>query len=488
MFKIDDYIIEKKIGEGAFSIVYLTSKIVKENKKYFASKVVSKDSLTELKELYFKREIDILFNIKHENIINLIEIKESQNYYFLIFEIVNGFDLYNLLLLYKEKYKKNLSELYVQHLVKQISNALCYLHKLNIMHRDLKLENILITFQDNDSKNNLNILKSNVKIIDFGFSKMHDVNEENVLNSRVGTPITMSPQLLKNVYYDFKTDIWSFGIIVFELLTYELPFFDKDIKNLSNLINKGDYYIKEEYQFSIETINFIDGLLKYDPEKRLDWNKIQKHPFLISKNFKPLNFSEINQSLLLKNSLKLNINSTLDLISEKKITNNFGDSIENIIKNPEINLIISNHIEHQDKRNFDLDYRFRSDFSSITNNNNRKIEVNFEKEERKSQDNFQVFFDCNVREQFSTSIIVEQSNFCNVIPSIINQELNFDIKHEESNLNNEIENNDFEKYKNKDALIDHYFNAFNTDYFNQFYGIYAPIYPAKNTDFIQFNF
>jgi serine/threonine protein kinase len=143
--KLDDLTFIKSIGKGSFGHVYLTSKV--NYQQFFATKVIKKSIADSPKvKKYFHNEIEILKEIKHKNIMQLIEVKDTQDNYYLVCELCNGGSLYQNLNQYLKMYRKPFSEEIVQFLMKQIIEALKYLHGLHIMHRDLKLDNILSQF------------------------------------------------------------------------------------------------------------------------------------------------------------------------------------------------------------------------------------------------------------------------------------------------------------------------------------------------------
>ena len=166
---IDEYMLIKAIGKGAFGEVYLTTK--QGSKQLFATKKVPKikaDSPNVRK--YFLNELQILREVNHKYIIHFETMKHTIHNYYIITEFCNGGGLYDCLNKYKALYGTSFPEEIVQHLMRQIVEGVKYLHSKRIIHRDLKLENILVNFENEIDKNNLNMLKSTVKIIDFGFA------------------------------------------------------------------------------------------------------------------------------------------------------------------------------------------------------------------------------------------------------------------------------------------------------------------------------
>ena len=193
--KYKDLTFIKMLGKGQFGKVYLTKKDgINEE---FATKVLSKKEIAkhkqEQKQLH--NEIKILESISHPNIIKLVEKKADEEYIYLVFEKCNGGELEKCLKDYQLKFKKPFSQEIVQHIMKQLVSAIDYLHNQHIMHRDLKLANILLNFDSEIDKEKFNILKAQVKLIDFGFARYLD--QEELAESAMGSPILMDPGILK---------------------------------------------------------------------------------------------------------------------------------------------------------------------------------------------------------------------------------------------------------------------------------------------------
>ena len=212
---IDDYTLIKPLGKGAFGEVYLSSK--QGSKQKFAIKKIDKKLYTNPKaKKYLYNEIKILKEIDHINVIKLFDVKETQKYYFLITEYCNGGSLSDNLENYLEKFKHPFNEEIVQFLVKQIIIGVKYLHKKNIVHRDIKLDNILLNYDSEDDKRNKNLIKARVKITDFGFSRYLAQSERSFSPFEY---FRMYPPLYKKKSYSQKIDIWMIGEICYELLS-----------------------------------------------------------------------------------------------------------------------------------------------------------------------------------------------------------------------------------------------------------------------------
>ena len=184
--KLEDYILEKKIGEGTFSEVWLTSK--KDSPKKYATKMMDRDEIEKSEYMkYLKNEIAILQYLNHPNIVKFQEVKKSRKHLYIIMEYCNGGDLSNALQKYIKKNGKPFNEKIVQHFMKQIISAFRHIHEKKIIHRDVRLDNILLHYDNEEDQKNFNLIKANVKIIDFGFACR--ISKESLQYSILGSPI-----------------------------------------------------------------------------------------------------------------------------------------------------------------------------------------------------------------------------------------------------------------------------------------------------------
>ena len=282
--QIEDFSLGQCIGKGAFGEVYLTTRIGY-NKLYATKKIPKKLVETPSIKKHLVDELEILKTLDHKNIIKLETIKQSENNYYIITDYYNGGGLYDILKKYKIIYGRPFPENVVQHLMRQIIDAVVYLHQRKIIHRDLKLENLLINFESEEDKNNLNLLRAEVKIIDFGFATR--LNGSNLRYSILGSPINMDPILLtklnnKNISYligyDEKADIWSLGTVCYEMATGEMVFKVQDINQLLQRVEIGIYHIPTN--LSQELVSFLEGMLQYLGKDRLSAIELSSHPFL----------------------------------------------------------------------------------------------------------------------------------------------------------------------------------------------------------------
>ena len=303
--KIKDLFFEKKLGKGSYGVVYLTSNI-KEKSKKTATKVFSREIIeNNIKQSnYLKNEISLLQTLDHPNIVKFDSIMKTKTKILLSMEFCNGGGLDNALEKYQEKFGKTFSEEIVQYLMRQIIDAFNYIHSQKVVHRDIKLANILLNYESEKDKEELNIMKATVKIADFGFACY--INNSGALYSTVGSPIYMDPIILKKnkakkrlkyLGYDQKADIWSLGTICYEMLIGTYAFDAESMEELVDKIENGTYTVPTS--LSHEVISFINGMLQYDSQKRLSSHELIKHPFLTKevKDFHPIDLNRVSKKV-----------------------------------------------------------------------------------------------------------------------------------------------------------------------------------------------
>ena len=256
-----DFILTKKLGEGTFSIVRLG--INKQTNEKVAIKEILKNQIIENNDKNrLEREIKILKNIRHPNIINLYNIIQTEKKYYLITEYIEGRELFEYIIK-----KRKLDEFESCKFFQQLINGIEYLHKLKIVHRDLKPENILI-----DEKNGI------LKIADFGLSNTFSQKKNYMLSSPCGSPCYAAPEMLNgNKYQAPQIDIWSCGITLYAMLCGFLPFDDDNNDILYNKICEGKFFIPND--ISYEACDLIKRILNVDPLKRINIRQIKNHPW-----------------------------------------------------------------------------------------------------------------------------------------------------------------------------------------------------------------
>ena len=311
--KLDEYTLTQFLGKGTFGEVYLTRKDGSNN--LYATKRMDRAMVDNPRyKKYFNNEISILKILSNNNnIIHLEKKKETVHNYYLIMEYCNGGSLQQCLRRYKETYHQPFTEEIVQHLMRQIVGAVKHIHSNGIIHRDLKLDNILVNFQNRKDYDDVNLLKAQIKIIDFGFASSKDDPEWN--KTAIGSPLNMDPLILKKFnsgraetkdsYYDEKADIWSLGALCYQMLIGHSPFDAYNMQELAEKVEEGTYSVPTN--LSREVVSFLNGMLQYDPKRRLNAEELSKHAFL-TKNY--TQFQHINTNLISRkvSGGQLNIN------------------------------------------------------------------------------------------------------------------------------------------------------------------------------------
>ena len=283
--QVDNLLLEKCIGKGSFGEVYLSKK--KDSSTLFATKKIERDKVENNEGMkYLKNEILILHSLKNKNIVKFEDVKKTKKHFYIVMEYCNGGELSKALEKYQVKYGKPFSEEIVQHLMRQITSAIKYIHELKIIHRDIKLDNILLHFDSDEDKEKLNMMKAQVKIIDFGFACR--ISKSGLQYSTLGSPIYMDPTILKKLNssgkkerqlgYDQKADIWSLGTVCYEMLIGRPAFDAEDMQDLVNKVEDGSYNVPTG--LSREVISFLNGMLQYEAKQRLTAEQLINHPFL----------------------------------------------------------------------------------------------------------------------------------------------------------------------------------------------------------------
>lgn len=223
---LQQYQILSHIGKGSYAVV--SSAIEKQTGRSMAVKIYEKMAIRDPQRLdNVKREIKNLKSLHHRNIVSLYHAILDKKRLYLIMENAGKNSLHSLL---RRKEQKRFSEHEAANYFKQILSAIACCHRNGICHRDIKLENILVT----DS--------NQIKLIDFGFS----VNNRNRLNTYCGTPSYMAPEIAgKTSYEGWQVDMWSCGVLLYVMLCGSYPFRGLDEKELYRKIRGGKYTFRE---------------------------------------------------------------------------------------------------------------------------------------------------------------------------------------------------------------------------------------------------
>lgn len=262
------------IGKGSFSTVFYATDSA--NNEY-AIKRIELSKLDPSRHDKFMLELDISAKIEHPNIVKCFEVFKTSTYWYIVNEYCNYgtfADLSKAIFKLEPKKKEELCN----HYFKQLRDALKYLHSNNIIHRDLKPMNILMT-KSNTSPTTKEVV---VKLADFGFARYFENKPQNVsgyedmVSTICGSPIYMAPELLIDMKYNTKADLWSFGVIMYELLYGINPYnYPKTISDLRKVIIEQKIIFNEIYSSSC--ISLMKKLLQVDPERRISWNNFFAH-------------------------------------------------------------------------------------------------------------------------------------------------------------------------------------------------------------------
>lgn len=255
---LEYYRYAKVIGVGAFGVATLG--IHKLTGKYVAIKTIKKSLISdEYSKSKLFLEIYILKKIQHSNIIRLLEVFESMKHILLVMEYAKGGDLLHFVRSYGK-----LPELDSKYIFRQILYGLAHCHCRSVMHRDIKLDNILID------------PNGNIKICDFGIAKI--VGKGDKVREQWGTPAYMAPEIMnEDGYESFYPDFWSMGVLLFTLLFGTVPFKAQWMEELHALIQQGEFVIPPGV--SQEAQNLIKSLIVVNPKQRITIPEILSHPW-----------------------------------------------------------------------------------------------------------------------------------------------------------------------------------------------------------------
>jgi len=294
-----------------------------------------------------------------------------------------------------KKNKKPFSEEIVQYLMRQIVSGLNYLHKKNILHRDIKLDNILVNFDNEEDRKNRNMMKAKVKIIDFGFARHLEPSQ--LAYSTLGSPINMDPGILRKLNrmehskeygYDQKADIWSLGTICYEMLIGKNTFNAETMRELISKVERGNYFLPTT--ISKEAVSFLNGMLQYDLKKRLSAEQLYHHNFL-TKDYSKLTRINVKEASdkIVGSQIKINSknNQSIWVIFETDEDNNLDNIPSNMFdKNGDIN-------ENKNKQN------------KVDENNNNNNNFIVEK------DSIKKFDDASIKKEFFESFELMNDDF-----------------------------------------------------------------------------
>ncbi len=281
---------KEPIGFGSFSIVYKGYSHI--HKIPVAIKQITKI----VDKKYFDNEIKLMSKITHPNILKFYKAIKKDGKIFIVLEYCEGGDLSKYILTGNNEYD-------VKYL-KEILSGLDFLYKKNILHRDIKPQNILIH-------------KNQIKISDFGFAKSFEKNE--LITTFCGSPLYMAPEIIKDKIYSNKSDIWSLGVVLYELVTKRHPYYCDNRRELWDMVRDNSFKIDYSIISNPKIKKLIEGLLSFNPDRRLNWNN------LFADNIKKVTTTE---PICISKPIPKKVNRSASLLIPKN--NNFNPQTQSI--------------------------------------------------------------------------------------------------------------------------------------------------------------
>ena len=255
----------KKLGKGSFGEVF---EVEYQGKKYAAKKIQKIRLISPKTKQSFEREIDILNKMSQcENSVKFIGYFEENNFEIIILELCDC-DLIEVL----NNSKNGMDSSQIYCIMDGLNNAFKYMNNNKIIHRDIKLENILVKYNDYSHTSFI------PKINDYGLSREI---QGGIASTWCGSPLYMAPEVLLNKKYDDKADLWSIGILIYILHFKEIPFdFNININDINDEDVESSLHTSKKRNSKDELLDdLLNKLLKYEPNQRLSWDNYFNHPF-----------------------------------------------------------------------------------------------------------------------------------------------------------------------------------------------------------------
>ena len=447
--KINFYLYGRQIGQGAFGKVnlglnVLTGRVVA-IKSFKSSEEKFKSNMKKI--LY---ETNLMKRLNHPNITKILEVFHDEGYMLIIMEYINGGNLFSFV-----KKRRKLSEKTAKFLFRQIIQGIKYIHSQNIVHRDIKLENIIIDFNNN------------VKICDFGIGKILKHSDE-LINEKCGTPMYMAPEIIlsnnSKAYKGFPIDIWASGITLYIMLTGSLPYNisdkSKEEFSLKKMKKKNhtdlqfqiiNFNLKKIKKISDEANNLLSGLLNKNPDKRLTCDEILNHPWLQDNNLNSLDnnkyhlFTKAEMKMMSKTYIDYRNGGIEDLRENFTITNLKSDEIKKEEKNINTKSTILDPFNSAINKNTSLNNSgIKEDSFDDFNNSNLKLENDLIIFKNKVKE-FNINYEINNNQEVDNGMLIKTKSD---ISSTTSKKSNSYISHNDSVKNNKVENEDSNNSKN----------------------------------------
>lgn len=266
--RVKYHIAPREVGHGHYGVVRKC--MDRKTREWYAIKSIRKSKVGKIEVL--RREVGLLREVSHPNIIKLVDVYEDVKYLHLITELCTGGELFDRIIAKTQSDEGHFSERDAAKIVRCILDAIAYCHdKKQIVHRDLKPENFLFKTEADDA---------DIKIIDFGLSR-HDTQNYGVMKTKVGTPYYVAPEVL-NREYTKSCDIWSIGVITYILLCGYPPFYGDNDNQIFDSVRTGrfDFPRPDWDNISSAAKDFICALLRKDPRMRLSAAEALRHRWI----------------------------------------------------------------------------------------------------------------------------------------------------------------------------------------------------------------
>ena len=380
--------IEKKIGKGSFGEVF--SGIDTDTGTKIAIKRINKKELYKYGDYLinaFWKELDCMKRCECENSVKLIKNFETEHNYNIIMELCDT-DLAIIL----EQRKKGFDTEELREILKQLNVVLKIMSDNHIIHRDLKLGNILVKYTNEEKT------KFIPKLTDYGFSK--DLNNCNT-GTHLGTPATMAPEIMMNKQYNEKADLWSLGVLIYQLHFKSLPYVGFNEKQILFKINTKVPFKQAEDPVLRDLIN---KLLVPDPNLRMSWDEYFEHPFFVG---------EKNEKYKKNNEEKINNNVEVDY-NDNNVRYSFVENFDCGFKSEFFNCFVAK--DNKDKKNvliksykkefikkYEKEFSNEYEFFKVFNKNSNVIHLikNY-KDNKNNATNFVFdFVDCEILSNYS---------------------------------------------------------------------------------------
>eukprot|EP00299_Pterocystis_sp_00344_P012404 c5953_g1_i1.p1 GENE.c5953_g1_i1~~c5953_g1_i1.p1 ORF type:complete len:338 (-),score=73.27 c5953_g1_i1:17-1030(-) len=256
------YVMREELGKGGFAVV--KKAVDPSDNTMWAIKIIQ-NSVFKKTQKQTEDEVAVLSQLSHPGIVKIREVVQTDRTYCIVMELLSGGELFERIV-DREKY----TEADAKHVVRDILEAVAYLHDKGVVHRDLKPENLIFVKPDDDA---------NLKITDFGFATVMAGSRR--LTLACGTPDYVAPEIVFGHPYTQSVDMWSLGVIVYILLCGFPPFFADDEAELFEQIKLGEYKFLSPYWDSISmgAKSLVSGFLTVNPSERLTAREALQHPW-----------------------------------------------------------------------------------------------------------------------------------------------------------------------------------------------------------------